>query len=373
MILSFGTYEAARHPRVGILVDGLRSHGVDVSEVNHPIGLSTSERVRMLQQPWRLPLLLVRLLRAWTRLWVGSRPFRRRGSRPEAVLVGYMGHFDVILARLLFPSVPIVLDHLLFAADTARDRGSAGAKVRLLSLLDRLALACASVAVVDTEEHRQMLPVPGRGVVVPVGARQEWFEAAAATTPAAERRPGALSVVFFGLFTPLQGTTVIAEAVRDVLATHPGVHVTMIGDGQDAQAARTVLADLSAVTWQTWVAPEDLPEVVAAHDVCLGIFADSPKGRRVVPNKVYEGLAAGCAVVTSDTPPQRRTVADLAVLVPPRDPAALAEQLRRFADDHELLEQRRELTRRGSQRFAAKAVVGPLLDVLGLSTSGASA
>ena len=58
---------------------------------------------------------------------------------------------------------------------------------------------------------------------------------------------------------------------------------------------------------------------MARHDVCLGIFGTGPKALRVVPNKVFQGAAAGCALVTSDTPPQRRLLGDAAVLVPPGD------------------------------------------------------
>jgi hypothetical protein len=41
----------------------------------------------------------------------------------------------------------IVLDHLVFAGDTAADRGAAGLRVRLLTGLDRLAVSCADVVV----------------------------------------------------------------------------------------------------------------------------------------------------------------------------------------------------------------------------------
>ena len=41
--------------------------------------------------------------------------------KADAVLVGYLGHFDVLLARRLFRRIPVVLDHLIFAADTAAE------------------------------------------------------------------------------------------------------------------------------------------------------------------------------------------------------------------------------------------------------------
>jgi glycosyltransferase involved in cell wall biosynthesis len=117
------------------------------------------------------------------------------------------------------------------------------------------------------------------------------------------------------------------------------------------------------VRWIEWVEPADLPRLVAEHDVCLGIFSATAKGRRVVPNKVFQGLAAGCVVVTSDTPPQHRLLADLAVLVPPADPGALSEALVALTDPAA----RATANARGCagrERFRPGAVVPPLVAAL---------
>ncbi|MBL0885877.1 glycosyltransferase [Myceligenerans indicum] len=389
MIWTFGTYDAERHPRVAVLVAGLRAHGAEVAELNRPLGFSTAERVRMLQQPWRLPLLALRLLACWTGLVAGAFRLRRRHGRPEAVLVGYMGHFDVVLARVLFPRSVVVLDHLIFAGDTAADRGAAGLRVRLLNVLDRVATSCADLVITDTDEHRAMLPAPAKGVTVPVGAPATWFDAAdrpmADGGPSADGQPmadggpsadggdrdqldadapgGALRLVFFGLYTPLQGAAVIAEAIRDAVASGTDLRVTMIGTGQDLGSAREILAGTSGITWHGWVEPAELPALVARHDVCLGIFSDTPKGLRVVPNKVYQGLAAGCVVVTSDTPPQRRAVGEVAELVPPGDPAALSATLTALTDPARLAEARTRLAR-GRASVRPESVVEPLLTAL---------
>lgn len=358
-MIAFGTYDAARHPRVAVLVAGLRAHGTRVTELNRPLGLSTAERVRMLQQPWRLPVLAARLLRCWAGLVGDAVRQRRAEGRPRAVLVGYLGHFDVILARLLYPRSVVVLDHLVFAGDTAADRGAAGLRVRLLTGLDRLAVACADVVVTDTEEHRQLLPDPAKGVVVRVGATDTWR---AAGFSADEARPAVkeLSVVFFGLYTPLQGAPVLAEAVRDAVAAGAALRVTMVGTGQDLPRTRGILARTPGVTWRDWVDPGELPALVAGHQVCLGIFSDTPKGLRVVPNKVYQGLAAGCVVVTSDTPPQRRAVGEHVELVPAADPGALAAELVRLSDPAALAAAR-ERAARGRDQVRPRAVTEPLV------------
>lgn len=385
MIVAFGTYDAARHPRVGVLVAGLRAHGYPVHELDRPLGLSTADRVRMLRQPWRLPALLVRLLRCWALLVGDVVRHRRAHGRPDAVLVGYLGHFDVVLARLLYGRrTPVLLDHLVFAGDTAADRGARGARVTLLRGLDRVATACADVVLLDTPEHLRMLGelVPSRaarGLVVPVGAPQAWFDAApvrpaasddaVADAAADDARP--LRVVFFGLFTPLQGTDVLAEALAAALPRAAdeaarggrGLEVTLVGSGQDLPAARDRLRGVPGITWRDWVEPADLPALVAAHDVCLGIFSTTPKGLRVVPNKVFQGLAAGCVVVTSDTEPQRRLLGEHLELVLPADPAALADRLLALRDPAVLAAARgRAATGRDLARPAA--VVRPLVRLL---------
>ncbi|MET9018985.1 methyltransferase domain-containing protein [Actinopolymorpha sp. NPDC004070] len=373
-VVMFGTYDTRSHPRVGILAEGLRRHGAEIAECNAPLGIDTAGRVEILRRPWLVVSLAARILNCWRRLVAGARDL----PQPDVVLVGYLGHFDVLLARALFRRTTIVLDHLVFAADTARDRGeTGGVKLALLRALDGAALSCADVIVVDTEEHRGLVPERRRhrAVVVPVGVGEEWFSAAAARSPgdprhefgavlaAGARRADPLRVVFFGAFTPLQGAPVIGTAIG-LLASEP-VEVTMIGHGQDLERTRAAAAGDPRVRWLDWVPPAELPNLVAEHDVCLGIFGTGPKALRVVPNKVFQGAAAGCVVVTSDTAPQRRAFGDAVVYVPPGSATALATALRRLRRDPEKVAALRAAAGRAArEHFAPEEVVRPLLDRL---------
>jgi glycosyltransferase involved in cell wall biosynthesis len=370
----FGTYDATAHPRVAIIAQGLREHGHEVQECNAPLGLDTAARVKILAQPWRVPALLGTLARRWLALIRTA----RRQPRPDLVLVGYLGHFDVRLARRLFRRTPIVLDHLIGASDTARDRQlSGGIRQVLLRAIDSGALRSADLVVVDTEEHLNTLPPEyrDRAVVVPVGAPQAWFDAAPESTTestAPERSSEPLRVLFFGLYTPLQGAPVIGRALAR-LAGAP-VEATMVGKGQDGAVTREAAAANPAVRWLDWVAPDELPALVAAHDVCLGIFGTGPKALRVVPNKVFQGAAAGCAIVTSDTAPQRRLLGDAAVFVPAGDPEALAGALLELAGDRAALDRARAAARRlALSSFSAEQVVRPLVKRLDeLAVAGAA-
>ncbi|HEY5395554.1 MAG TPA: glycosyltransferase [Trebonia sp.] len=364
-IIIFGTYDTSAHPRIASIAEGLAARGFDVAECNIPLGLDTAARVDMLARPWKAGGLAARLASRWLGL---ARMARRMGT-PDAVVVGYLGHFDVHLARLLYRRgrVPIVLDHLVSASGTAKDRRlDGGPRQKVLRLIDSAALHAADVVLVDTEEHRELLPerYQAKAVVVPVGAPEPWHAAAGVDPDAQADESGPLRLVFYGLFTPLQGTPVIGEALG--LIAGAAVEVTMIGNGQDEAAAKRAAAANQSVRWLDWVPAADLPAVVAEHDVCLGIFGTGDKALRVVPNKVYQGAAAGCAVITSDTAPQRRVLGDAAVLVPPGDAGALAAALLRLADDRQWLLKLRHAARQlAAERFTPEQIVEPLVAKLG--------
>jgi glycosyltransferase involved in cell wall biosynthesis len=367
----FGTYDTAMHPRIATIAEGLAARGFDVTECNIPLGLTTADRVDMLAKPWKAGGLVVRLASRW----LGLAAKARRLGRPDAVVVGYLGHFDVHLARLLYRrgKVPIVLDHLISAANTAKDRRlDGGLKTKVLRLIDAAALRAADIVVVDTEEHLAIVPEKYRSkaVVVPVGAPTPWHEAAKDPSATASSTTGSepLRVVFYGLYTPLQGTPVIGEALGRIAGAP--IEVTMIGRGQDEAETKRAAAANQSVRWLDWVPAAELPALVASHDVCLGIFGTGDKALRVVPNKVFQGAAAGCAVITSDTAPQRRVLGTVsqesgAVLVPPGEAAALADALLRLASGREeLLKLRHAARQLAAERFTPEQVVGPLTDRL---------
>ena len=119
-ILGFGTYNTSVHPRAGILLEGLKDAGHTVREINEPSTVSTESRVEALSSPKAAAGFFGNLAKNWSRLIKASAQYRGEYS-PDVVVVGYLGHFDVVLARILFRKATIVLDHLIYAADTAAD------------------------------------------------------------------------------------------------------------------------------------------------------------------------------------------------------------------------------------------------------------
>ncbi|MDH3755018.1 MAG: glycosyltransferase [Acidimicrobiia bacterium] len=351
-IVFFGTYDTVTHPRVQVLVDGFRAHGHTVTEVNEPLGVTTAERLRTARQPWRAPILAAKILRAWARLW---RRTRALDVDADIVVVGYLGQFDIHLATRLF-DCPVVLDYMVGLGDTALDRrmGPRSIVARLLRFVDRRATGAADLVLVDTEAQATTCAATRRRpIVTAVGATDEWF--ADPTTAAGDP----VGVIFFGLYTPLQGSPTIGAAIAR-LADRDDISFTMIGDGQDRPETEAA-AEAGDARWIDWLDPADLAAEVARHHICLGVFGTTPKAARVVPNKVFQGAAAGCAVITGDSPSQRAAFADAAVYVPFGDAVALADAVARLADDRNALERlRRAAFRRAVERFGPSRIVDPL-------------
>lgn len=316
----FGSYHKERVARIAVLLDGLRGLRCQCDEMNARLPLNHTQRIGMLKSPWRACLLPLALAHAWVRL------IARRLTAPtvDLIVVPYMGHFDILFARLLYPRTLIALDHLVSAADTANDRHARPWLQRVLTLLDYVAVATADIALVDTEEHRTLVPprFQEKTIVIPIGAPRAWYgeQVQSSIKPL-------LSIVFFGLFTPLQGTLVIAKALNLLQTRGISFKATLIGRGQDYQAVREQLHRNPHVRWIEWLDENELIKEVSSHDVCLGTFGTSAKAARVVPQKIFLGAAAGCALVTANTAPQVRAFGADAVYVASGNANDLAAKL----------------------------------------------
>lgn len=356
----FGTYNTATTPRVQTLIEGLRKGGVSVNECNVPLAVNTAARVAILKQPWRLPIFALKILFCWFRL-----SFKRFRVPPARfIIVGYMGQFDVLLARVLFRKRIVALDYMVSGAATARDRKvSGGIKDKLLIWLDNSALRASDIVIVDTEEHLLDIPEAMRhkGLIVRIGAPHNWFDAGHKL----RNLHNPLRIIFFGLFTPLQGAVAIGKAIA--LVKNP-VEITMVGKGQDYDESRkaTISArDSTNISWVDWIDAKDLPGTVANHDICLGIFGSEAKATKVVPNKIYQGSAVGCALITSDTAPQRRLLGENAIFVPTNDPVSIAKAIDELAENPDKTRNLRAAAYTlASESFTPQIVVEPLVQAI---------
>jgi glycosyltransferase involved in cell wall biosynthesis len=278
----FGAYDRG-YARNKILREGLAHAGVEVLEAHVP------ER------------------RAWRRYPELAAAFARRVDGADVVLVPEFRHKDVPLARLLRGRRTLVFDPLISRHDTLvsdwglHAEGSWQARWNLS--IDRWALSLADLVLCDTWAHGALFEALGaarpRLARVLVGAEDAFFRIG----PPPPADP--VRVLYLGGFLPLHGVPLVIDALAELerdRARLPDYQVTLAGAGIELERARALAAahSLSGVEFPGAVPYAEAPRLMAGAHVLLGAFGAGEKAGRVIPHKVYQGLAAGRAVLTGD-------------------------------------------------------------------------
>lgn len=224
----------------------------------------------------------------------------RRITKPHLVWVPSFRQRDAAAAQRWARrhSVPLVLDPLISAWDKQvferrRIREESLPAQRLLRWESAL-FKNSDFLIADTVAHADFFRTAhgvdaSRLAVIPVGAEEELFEPQVSSDLS-----GKMRVTFYGSFIGLQGPQYIAEAARQV----PEIHWTFIGSGPLLDQCRGIVQNAPHVEFISRVPYEQLASRIAQADVLLGIFGTSAKAGRVIPNKVYQALACGRAVIT---------------------------------------------------------------------------
>lgn len=306
-------------------------------------------------------------------------PGRRRGRRPDAWIVGravpvrgngsvarisFGPQVGVTVARALRearpdiihvhePLVPSVGMHAVLAAN-APVVGTFHSNVgreRVGSLWFRLAvpmvrpvwnqLACR-IAVSEAARHSVCSRMgDGDLRIIPNGVDVARF---ASAPPAA--RDGVRRLLFVGRLEERKGFPVAVEAFALLAASHPDLHLVVIGDGSERDAVDRLPAGVrSRVDMLGRVDDDRLAAWLRASSVYLG----PALGGESFGIVLAEAMAAGLPIVASDIPGYRDVArhGQEAVLVPPGDAPALAAAVARVLGDPELA---RSLGAHGSLR-----------------------
>ncbi len=307
----FGAWDPG-YPRNRILRSGLESAGHRVVEAR------------------------VRGRRAWLRYPALALAWSRVARATDVLWVPEFRHKDVPLAALLRGKRPLVFDPLVSRWDTvvgdwqlhARDSGQA----RWNRGIDRRAFRAADLLLCDTWAHGELFVSLGaersRLRRVLVGAEQRFFEVLPPPAAALVR------VTYVGGFLPLHGVRTMLEAVAMLesrAGSLPPFVVQLVGDGIEYEDAREFARErkLTRVEFTGRLAYADAPRVLEASHIALGAFGAGAKTGRVIPHKLWQGLAAGRAVVTGDGDGPREVFEDGVHLrlVPRAEPEALAAAL----------------------------------------------
>ena len=144
----------------------------------------------------------------------------------------------------------------------------------------------------------------------------------------------------------------LVDAAPAILERFPDARFVVVGDGP---LRAELEADAASLPFAFLGDRDDVPELLAGFDVFA--FPSLFEGLCLA---VIEAQAAGCPVVATPVGGIRETVIDgeTGLLVPARDPAALAASICRLLDDPALADRlAREGRRRARARFSVERMV----------------
>lgn len=147
---------------------------------------------------------------------------------------------------------------------------------------------------------------------------------------------------------PQKGHRFLIEAVPQILATLPGVHFLLVGEGELQEELRLAAATSGAGDHIHFLgARTDIARLLAISDLFV-----LPSLWEGLPNSVLEAMAAGLGVVATDVDGSPEVVADgeTGILVRPGDPDELAAAISSLLMDDG---RRRSMGRAGRDRVAS--------------------
>ena len=167
--------------------------------------------------------------------------------------------------------------------------------------------------------------------IVPNGVDIGAFAAA----PPLDDPPPGRRILWVNRLDAQKGFPVALAAFSKVLADVPDATLVVVGEGKDREALQLLTATALARVDMRGALPNEL---IPRYHAAAEVFVASAVGQESFGIALVEAMAAAVPVVATDIPGYREVVTDGAegLLVPPRDPEALAAALVRILSDPDL-------------------------------------
>jgi glycosyltransferase involved in cell wall biosynthesis len=255
-----------------------------------------------------------------------------RRERPD-VIYSFLGvpNLSTIFLKALMPALPVAWGVRASDMDLSRY----GALSRLCFFAEMALSRFANRIVVNSEAGRDY--VASKGVpdglitVVPNGFDVECFvpdEAQGATLRRDWGCPDtAVLIGIVARLDPMKDHGTFLRAVKLAMDRDPGLHFVGVGDGPLGDQLEDLGRQLGLSDHFVWAgAHSDMPAVYNALDIlCLSSITEG------FPNVLGEAMSCGVPCVTTDVGDAALIVGDTGLVVPKRNPEALAEAMVRMA------------------------------------------
>jgi glycosyltransferase involved in cell wall biosynthesis len=292
-ICFFGIYDI-EYPRNKVLIQGFEENGYEVVHCN--VNPKTYKGFKK-----------------YTLLYKKAK--KLQGEKFDIIWVAFPGHTCVWLAKLLFPNTKIVFDVFIsqYEANVSDRKVHKKGSFKAYKdwFLDWYGIRVADIVTIDTTEQIRLFQ---RNYGLNPGKAIRIFLSSALPVEEYSRRvpDGRFLVHFHGSFIPLHGVEYIVKAAK-ILEEEKNIHFRLVGGGQQLQEMKelAVLLELQNLEFVGRV-PEyvDVLKYLKESDVMLGMFAKSGRGHWIIPNKIFEGMVFGKAIITADTPAMHELLTD---------------------------------------------------------------
>lgn len=332
--LFFGIYNKNDpvNARTRILLEGLKKRGWEVEECNTAAS-------------------------SFRRFWFLLKEYRKAGKDYDVMFLAYAGAQTVAILAKILSRKKIVADPIVSLYDTmVFDRKKVsrfGLRSAYYYALDWLMCRLADVIILDTDANIEYFR---RTFKAPASKFRRLFigtDEKIMRPQGDKKREDTFLVHFHGFFIPLHGVEYIVKAAKILEAENVGFNI--IGRGQTYKQVRKISADsdIKNIKFIDPVPYGAIPEYMRKADVILGIFGNTGKASRVVPNKVYDAIAMGKAVITAETPAVRELFSggENCLFCRPADPKDLADKIMILKNNPDLL---RKIAEGGYKLFQEK-------------------
>jgi len=278
---------------------------------------------------------------------------RERGG-PALIMARHLKIAHALLDA--FPGIPLLYEaHEVFAEVAPPDKRERLARIEESVLRRAAALVAVTHGVADDLKKRYRLDreihVLPDAVSWPAHIPEKpWHEAGR-------------HIVYAGSFFPWKGVQDLVAAAEWL----PGCRIELIGGSLERIRE-----------FRSQVPPGGAEVVFAGHiphpqtlqalgQACIAVLPNraEPNSLWSSPLKLFEYMAAGCAVVAADLPSVREALADdEAVWAPPGDPRALADGIRQLVDDPGKARQLGEHVRERARAFTWEARAARLAAIM---------
>lgn len=285
-----------------------------------------------------------------------------RGLHPD-LLQGWMyhGNLAALMAAALLPArVPVVWSICSTQCDLRREKFTTALAIRLGARLSRWSSAILTDSQASAHVHQQRLNYDGRWQVIPNGFDLDRFQPSgqARTEVRAELSlaPDALLVGLIARYQAVKDHAGFLQAAALIRRQTQEAHFLLTGRGVGGNTALREQASALGLSGAVHLLGEraDMPRVSAALDIEV-----SSSYSESFPNVVGEAMSCGVPCVVTDVGDSAYLVGDTGLVVPPRNPAALAEAC------NELIrrgsEGRRTLGLAARERIASQFSIGAIV------------